>query len=154
ALTAYLESVREEERTRIARELHDELGQALTGLKMDLTWVRDRLGLNGPTVPAAVLREKVTDMAQLADATIATGRRIATELRPGILDDLGLVAALEWLAQDFQRRTGIPCDFTADRDDLALGRKQTTALFRIAQESLTNVARHAQATAVQVRLRT
>jgi signal transduction histidine kinase len=153
-LTAYLESVREEERTRIARELHDELGQALTGLKMDLAWVRDRLTLTGTTAPATVLRDKVIGMMALADATIKTGRRIATELRPGILDDLGLVAALEWLAQDFQRRTGVPCDFTADREDLNLSRKQTTALFRIAQESLTNVTRHAQATNVQVRLRT
>jgi PAS domain S-box-containing protein len=154
ALTAYLESVREEERTRIARELHDELGQALTGLKMDLTWVRDRLALSGLTVAPAVLREKVIDMAQLVDATIATGRRIATELRPGILDDLGLVAALEWLAEDFHRRTGVPCDFHADRYDLSVGRKEATAFFRIAQESLTNVTRHAQATAVQMRLRT
>ena len=148
ALAARLESVREEERSRIAREIHDELGQALTALKIDLARVA-----GGLPADQTVLREETRAMLALIDATIRSVRRIATELRPGVLDDLGLVAAIEWQAQEFQTRTGITCEFATDRGDLALDPEVGTAMFRICQETLTNVARHAEATQVTIGLR-
>lgn len=147
ALSARLQSVREEERTRIAREIHDELGQAMTGLKMDLAWLARQLPTDAPS-----LRQKVASMSHLVDETIQVVRRISTELRPGVLDDLGLLAALEWQAQDFQTRTGIRCRLVTTVEELELDADRSTALFRIFQETLTNVARHAQATEVTVRL--
>lgn len=147
ALSARLQSVREEERTRIAREIHDELGQAMTGLKMDLAWLARQLPTDAPS-----LRQKVGSMSHLVDETIQVVRRISTELRPGVLDDLGLLAALEWQAQEFQTRTGIRCRLTTNVEELELDTERSTALFRIFQETLTNVARHAQATEVTVRL--
>lgn len=146
ALTAHMEQVREEERTRIAREIHDELGQALTGLKMDLSWFSGRL----PNQPA--LLDKSTAMLRLIDSTVNAVRRLSTELRPAILDNLGLVAAIEWLAAEFQKRTGVNCEFITPEEDLVLDQERTTALFRIAQEALTNVARYADARAVQILL--
>ena len=144
ALTAHLERVREEERTRIAREIHDELGQALTGLKMDLSWFASRL----PHQP--LLEEKSLGMLKLIDSTVHAVRRLSTELRPAILDNLGLVPAIEWMAQEFQKRTGVTCQFTTTEDDLVLDQERTTALFRICQEALTNVTRYAQATGVHI----
>ncbi|MEI7672908.1 MAG: sensor histidine kinase, partial [Deltaproteobacteria bacterium] len=146
-LSAHQQTVREEERTRIAREIHDELGQTLTALKMDLAWLKNRL-------PAEMkpLHTKMQQMSKLADATIETVHRIATELRPGLLDDLGLAAAIEWQAADFQNRSGIACKAVLLADELELDRDLTTALFRIFQETLTNIARHAGATYVEVRL--
>ncbi|MDD5100717.1 MAG: PAS domain-containing sensor histidine kinase [Syntrophales bacterium] len=146
-LSAHQQTVREEERTRIAREIHDELGQTLTALKMDIAWMKGRL-------PAGVkpLHEKMRQMSTLADATIETVHRIATELRPGLLDDLGLAAAIEWQAADFQNRSGIACSALLAADDLELDRDLATALFRIFQETLTNIARHAGATRTEVRL--
>ena len=152
ALSAHLQSVREEERTRIAREIHDELGQALTGLKMDLSFVQSGVG-KAADPGLARLVERTTSMSRLIDSTIQTVRRIATQLRPGILDDLGLVAALEWQAQDFQSRTGIVCRFKSDLEHLDLDRDRSTAAFRIFQETLTNIARHSGANAVDVNLR-
>jgi PAS domain S-box-containing protein len=146
ALTAHLERIREEERTRIAREIHDELGQALTGLKMDLSWFAARL----PNQPA--LQEKSGAMVKLIDSTVHAVRRLSTELRPAILDSLGLIPAIEWLAQEFQKRTGVTCEFVATNDELNLDHERTTALFRICQEALTNVARYAQATSVHIEL--
>jgi PAS domain S-box-containing protein len=146
ALTAHLERIREEERTRIAREIHDELGQALTGLKMDLSWFSTRL----PNQPA--LMEKSAAMLKLIDSTVHAVRRLSTELRPAILDNLGLIPAIEWLGQEFQKRTGVVCEFVSMEDDLNLDQERTTALFRICQEALTNVARYAQATAVHMEL--
>jgi PAS domain S-box-containing protein len=146
ALTAHLERVREEERTRIAREIHDELGQALTGLKMDLSWFAGRL----PNHPA--LLEKSTAMLKLIDSTVQAVRRLSTELRPAILDSLGLIPAIEWLAQEFQKRTGVQCEFVTPEEDLNVDQERTTALFRICQEALTNVARYAQATRVHIEL--
>ncbi|HYL80615.1 MAG TPA: PAS domain S-box protein, partial [Candidatus Acidoferrum sp.] len=148
ALAGHLQSVREEERTRIAREIHDELGQVLTGLRMDLTRLARRL----PAEQAAV-RNDMQAMLALVDSSIQAVRRIATDLRPGVLDDLGRVAALEWQAQEFQERTGTPCQFTADRIELAPDPEVGTAVFRICQETLTNVARHAEASQVTVRLK-
>ena len=147
ALTTYLQYVREEERTRIAREVHDELGQALTGLKLDMSWLAARLARN-----ARPVQDKVKTMVDHIDETIQTVRRIATELRPGILDSLGLVAALEWQANEFQSRTRIPCQVTATVDDSELQQQFATVFFRIYQETLTNIIRHAKATRVDVRL--
>ena len=147
ALTTYLQYVREEERTRIAREVHDELGQALTGLKLDMSWLSARLARNAKPVQL-----KVKTMVDHIDETIQTVRRIATELRPGILDSLGLAAALEWQANEFQSRTGIPCHVVATVDDSQLQQQFATVFFRIYQETLTNIIRHAKATNVDVRL--
>ncbi len=146
ALTNHLHSVREDERTRIARQVHDELGQALTGLKLDLAWLAGKLG------GAAALRRKVQDMSAHIDATIHTVRDIATELRPGVLDSLGLVAAIEWQASDFKRRTGIACTASTDVSEALLDPNLATVCFRIFQETLTNIIRHAQATRVEVLL--
>ena len=152
ALSSHLQTVREEERTHIAREVHDELGQALTALKIDLYALQRGLSRgNDPNVDR--LTEKIKSMSGLIDATIHSVRRIATELRPGILDDLGLVAAIEWQANDFQTRTGIKCEVTASVDYLELDRDRSTAAFRILQETLTNVARHASASRVGIELK-
>ena len=147
ALTNYLQYVREEERTRIAREVHDELGQALTGLKLDLS-------LLAKSLPPGTddLRQKSKTMIAHIDETIQTVRRIATELRPGILDSLGLVAALEWQANEFQTRSNIKCDVNSLVDDAGLPHDFTTVYFRIFQETLTNIIRHAKATKVEVQL--
>jgi len=147
ALAAHLESVREEERTRMAREIHDELGQALTGLRIDLSWLATKL-----QPQQAALADRIAGMREQVDGTIRTVRRLATELRPGVLDALGLVAAMEWQAQEFQARTGIRCEFVSHVPDAELDREQSTALFRILQEALTNVARHAGASGVRTSL--
>ena len=147
-LTAHVESVREEERTLVAREIHDELGQVLTALKMDLSWLSKKLSVEQET-----LLEKTKSMITLVDATIQTVKRISTELRPGLLDDLGLAAAIEWQAEEFQSRTGIRCTISIDPEDMGFDKERSTAMFRIFQETLTNVARHAQASKVRVLLR-
>jgi signal transduction histidine kinase len=148
ALAARLQHVREEERTNVAREIHDELGQALTSIKIDLAALVE--DLPSGTNPA-VARAKA--VMQVVDDTIQRVRRISTELRPGVLDDLGLVAAVEWAAGEFQKRTGVKCDVSVPaEDELPMDRDRATALFRILQETLTNVARHATATHVRVRL--
>jgi signal transduction histidine kinase len=146
ALTGHLQFVREEERTRIAREVHDELGQALTGLKLDLSW------LSGKFHGARGLQHKLKTMSGQIDATIHTVRRIATELRPGVLDSLGLAAAIEWQGAEFQERTGIRCEVKIDVTEPIPGRDFSTACFRIFQETLTNIIRHAKATLVKVHL--
>ena len=147
ALTKYLQYVREEERTRIAREVHDELGQALTGLKLDLSILATGLAKLSPELHA-----KSQTMIGHIDTTIQTVRRIATELRPGILDSLGLVAALEWQANEFQMRSGIRCKVTSTVSDAQWPPDLQTVFFRIFQETLTNVIRHAKAKQVDVRL--
>jgi signal transduction histidine kinase len=145
ALAARLQSVREEEGTRIAREIHDELGQALTGLKMDLTWLTNRL----PAAPKT-LADKTKSMAGLIDDTIHCVRKIASRLRPEVLDQLGVAAAIGWQAKDFQKRTGIRCKVTIPEVPVDIDHDRSTAAFRIFQELLTNVARHANATKVDV----
>jgi PAS domain S-box-containing protein len=147
ALAARLQSVREEERTYIAREIHDELGQACTAIKMDLAMIGHKL-----TKRQTRLQAKVDSAIQLVDNTILALRRIASELRPRTLDDLGLPAALEAQAQEFESRTGIPCSVTLTPEPLILDTERSTAIFRIFQESLTNVARHAHASRVEARL--
>jgi signal transduction histidine kinase len=144
-LAAHLISVREEERAHIAREIHDELGQVLTGIKMEVGWLQKRL-------KEPLLLEKTESMSKLIDSTVQTVRKIATGLRPEMLDDMGLVAAVGWQAKEFQKRTGIRC-----RTKLPPERKFdfeiSTAVFRIFQEILTNVARHSRATRVDIELR-
>ncbi len=146
-LAAHLESAREQERAGIAREMHDELGQLLTALKMDLVW----LSRHEQEMPAETHR-KVSGMMDMVDTTIQTVQRISSELRPGILDDLGLSAALEWLARGFEEKSGIPCDVDLD-ETVEPESSASTALFRICQESLTNVARHSEASRVKVELK-
>lgn len=147
-LSASLQAVREEERTRIARELHDELGQHLTGLKMDLSWMKPRLRED-----QAPLSTKIDGMKSLIDSTVSSMRRIASELRPLVLDDLGLSAAVEWLVQDFIKRTGIEVRMDLDAISADLDNALATGVFRIIQESLTNVARHSGASVVDIALR-
>lgn len=147
ALSVYLQHVREDERSRISRQVHDELGQALTGIKMDLYWLASRL----PKQLRAV-RDKTKTMSAHIDSTIQTVRRISTELRPGILDDLGLVAALEWQAAEFQKRNAIKCEVVSEVAEPILEEELNTAFFRIFQESLTNIIRHANAKRVDVRI--
>jgi PAS domain S-box-containing protein len=143
ALNAH--SVREEEKSRVARELHDELAQALTALKMDVTWIRERIPAGDGPVP-----KKLASIEALLDSTVAATRRISADLRPLMLDDLGLIPAAEWLVQKFTERTGIRCELALGVPDLALEDPQASAVFRILQESLTNAARHAQASQVEV----
>jgi len=145
-LAARLEAAREAERTRIAREIHDELGQALTALKIDLTWLRRRL-----PQPAPELAGKVDGMEAILDGTAGAIQRIATELRPGVLDELGLQAAIQWQAREFETRTGIACRVEVGAAHSAVDATRATAAFRIFQEALTNVARHAGASSVLVR---
>ena len=138
---------REDESRRISRELHDELGQALTGLKMDVSWLvkhEDGLSASG--------RNRLVDMDGMIATTVHTTRRICSELRPGALDDLGLVPAIESITQAFSKRTGITCHMRLDEHLGPLSDDAVTALFRIAQEALTNVARHADASEVSVDL--
>jgi PAS domain S-box-containing protein len=145
-LTEYLQHIREEERTNISREIHDVLGQQLTGLKMDSSWLRKRFDSD------AEAKQRISEMISLIDDTIKTVRRISMQLRPGILDDLGLIAALDWQGSEFEKRTGIKTTFSSSVADLALSDKLATNIFRIFQEALTNVARHANATIVQATL--
>ena len=139
-LYSYQQNIREEERTHIAREIHDELGQQLTGLKMDLFWINRRLHTTDKAI-----NEKLTTTLSLIDTTIDTVRKIATELRPSILDDLGLVAALDWQSDEFEKRSNIKVEFTSNLNETLVLPDISTALFRIYQELLTNVARHSKA---------
>ncbi len=151
ALSARIEAAREEERTGIAREIHDQLGQSLTAIKIDLAWIARRAE-SADGLPRDVLLAKVRDLSQLTGETIDLVRRISTELRPGVLDDLGLVAALTWQAQEFEKMTNIRCTVRAEVGEEAPGRDIATAVFRVLQEALTNVVRHAHATRVDVAL--
>lgn len=147
-LTSRLQRVREDERGGIAREIHDELGQQLTGLKMDLFWIAKRLDAEAPDQAKQKLRATIG----LLDETIRTVRRIATDLRPSILDDLGLIAAIEWQSQEFEKRAGIPTVFRSTIPEMDFPPDMAIGMFRICQESLTNVARHAAASTVRITL--
>lgn len=144
AFAAAVNAVREEEKTRVARELHDELAQSLTALKMDTMWLRDQAA--GTPAPSHI---KLTEMLAMLDHTIAATRRIAADLRPLLLDDLGLVPAIEWLAHSFEQRTSVACGLLAD-EALELQEPYATAVFRIVQEALANVAKHAGASDVNI----
>lgn len=146
-LAGHLEAAREEERTRIAREIHDDFGQQLTALKLDLAWLVRHL----PATEERTVKKAHSMLAEI-DSCIQVVRRIATELRPGLLDNFGLAAAVEWQVQDFAERMGIAWNVDLGEEEFALDREQATTVFRILQETLTNVARHAQASAVQVTL--
>jgi two-component system sensor histidine kinase UhpB len=147
SLSRHLQSVREEEKARIAREVHDELGSTLTALRMDLDWMAERL----PT-EMEPLREKRRAMVKLVEAAVAATRKIVTDLRPSILDDLGLAAAVRWQAGEFQKHTGVAIEVEAPDTNDTVEREAALALFRIFQETLTNVARHAKASRVWVDL--
>jgi len=144
-LSTHLQNIREEERMNIAREIHDELGQQLTGLKMDIAWLMKKAGQDDPAVKA-----KFVDTLSLVDGTVKSIRRIATELRPSIIDDLGLNAALEWLVSEFSERLNIDIQFKNDFDDKNIRPDISIGLFRILQESLTNIAKHANANKVLI----
>jgi PAS domain S-box-containing protein len=147
-LSQRLQSLLEEERTRISREIHDELGQALTAMKLDLSLIRRSLVSDG----LAEQSEKVHEIERTVTRIIRTVRKISTEMRPGILDELGVAAAIEWMAKDFQNRTGIGCKVTIQAMDRISDTVRATTIFRIVQEALTNIMRHAAASQVNVSL--
>jgi len=149
SLSGRLQTLLEEERTRISREIHDELGQALTALKIDLSLTRRSLVSGGHVEQSA----KVREIESAVNRIIRTVRKIATDLRPGILDELGVAAAIEWMAKDFQSRTGIGCKVARQGVDKISDTVHATAIFRIVQEALTNVMRHAEASRVDVSLK-
>jgi signal transduction histidine kinase len=146
-LSTHLQVVREEERTRIARRIHDDMGQALTALKIDLTWLKKRLADDQDLV-----HEKLKSMVTLINETIETVHNVSEDLRPGILDDFGISAAIEWQVEEFQKRTGMECKISLPPNEFDLSKEKSTNLFRIVQESLTNVIRHANATKVEINL--
>jgi signal transduction histidine kinase len=152
ALNARMDALREEERTRIAREIHDDLGQTLTALKMDCHWLSGKLKTLRDDGLRTLVLSKTSTMIELINITTQTVQRIASDLRPGLLDNLGLTAALEWQVQEFARHSGLTCRFQAAPPDVQVAEEPATALFRICQEALTNVARHAQARRVEVTL--
>ncbi len=141
------QNLREQEKSRVARELHDELGQALTALKIDVSWLKEHAGAKDPACQA-----KLASMQFLLDGTVAATRRISADLRPLVLDDLGLAAAADWLAQNFTNRTGVACELVVERDFDDIPDPHATTLFRALQESLTNIAKHAQASRVEIAL--
>jgi PAS domain S-box-containing protein len=153
ALAARLAHVAEQEKMRLSREIHDVLGQELTGLRLDVGWLRRRIALI-PGPPREPLLTRLATMANQIDGCVQTVRRIATGLRPGVLDDLGLDEAIEWQAHEFQARSGIRVKLSLPEEELKLDRDRATAIFRIFQELITNVARHSGATAVTVQLTT
>ena len=148
-LSLHLQDIREEERASMAREVHDVLGQQLTGFKMDISWLNRKL-----KNADADVRERLEGTLKLIDGTIKTVRKIASDLRPSILDDLGIVAALEWQSEEFEKRSGIKVYFTGTLQELTIEPPIAIALFRIYQELLTNVARHAHASVVKSSLYT
>ncbi len=144
-LASAAHQAREQEKSRIARELHDELGQALTALQMDVAWCRAKMpqGQDGMAM-------RLERMEALLETTVAATRRISADLRPLMLDDLGLLPALEWLVESFTKHTGVPCELAVNNQELELPDIQATAVFRAVQESLTNIAKHARASRVDV----
>jgi PAS domain S-box-containing protein len=147
-LASHLQDVREEERASIAREIHDELGQQLTGLKMDLSWIVKRKAVQDDIEA----KQKAVIILNLLDTAVKTVRKIATDLRPSILDDLGLIAAIDWQSKEFGRRSGISTEFTSTMPEFGYSSGIAIGLFRICQESLTNVARHAEASKIRISL--
>ncbi len=150
ALTAHLQVVREDERKSLARELHDNFGQNLTALQIDLQWLERHVRASTPVDGEAL--DKLTSMAPLAERLMEMTQDVCAALRPGMLDDLGLLAAIEWQADDWEKRTGLTCAVSLPSDEVVLKPDHALGLFRIFQESLTNVIRHAKATRVDVRV--
>jgi signal transduction histidine kinase len=152
SLSLRLENAREEERGRVARELHDELGQVLTSLKLEFMWLVGELAKSEPK-PGIQLVNKLQSLVGLIEVSIQSVRHISGDLRPAVLDHLGLAEAIQWEASRFEARTGIRCRVTSELKDEITDRSRALALFRILQEALTNVVRHAHAGAVRVTLR-
>ena len=146
-LATHLQSVREEERTMIAQEIHDELGQVLTALKIQISLLANKLNAN-----QAPLKEKINSLSDMIDASVESVQKISSKLRPGILDELGLIAAIEWQAEEFEKLTNIKCSLVLPKQEIELEKNKSTAIFRIFQESLTNIARHSQATKTAISL--
>jgi two-component system sensor histidine kinase UhpB len=153
ALAARLQAVREEESIRISRHIHDEMGQMLTGLKMDLRWIERRLESLSAYPQLFPILDKIVSVNELADAIIKTVQHIAAELRPGILDRVGLLTTLRYESNQFQQRTGIVCRLHAPEEESRLPPATATAFFRIFQEALTNIARHSGASTVEAAFR-
>jgi signal transduction histidine kinase len=152
-LAGHLQSVREEERKLLSQEFHDQLGQSLTALKMDLSMLHRSVTDPGKELSRTIIALGIESMHGMIDRAIGIIREIMSELRPELLDQLGIVPTLEWEAERFQRHSGISCTFNSKVGELALGEKKSIALYRIFQEAVTNVARHAKATSVEVTLR-
>ncbi len=146
-LATHLQSIREEERTMISQEIHDELGQVLTALKIQVSLLANKLNKNQEP-----LKQKINSLADMIDSSVESVQKISSKLRPGILDELGLIAAIEWQTEEFQKLTNLKCSVALPKDELNLDRKKTTAIFRIFQEALTNIARHSEAQKVLVSL--
>lgn len=142
-----LQSAREEERTRIAREIHDEFGQTLTALKIDLAWIKKRL-----PDEQVMVSQKIESMSKTIGMAISSIKKLSADLRPGILDDFGLIAAIEWQAEEFEARTGTICNLSLDVGGIEINEDISTAVFRILQETLTNIMRHADAKRVELQL--
>jgi PAS domain S-box-containing protein len=152
ALTARLQSGREEERANVARDIHDDLGQVLTAIKMNLDWLERSLDERGEGTSLNPLLERVVESAEMTESAMKSVQRIATDLRPGALDHLGLADALRQEANRFQQRGGVTCELDLPLEPLNLPKQVATAVFRVFQEALTNIGRHANATAVRIRL--
>lgn len=146
-LATHLQSIREEERTMIAQEIHDELGQVLTALKIQVSLLANKLNDNQEP-----LKKKINLLSDMIDASVESVQKISAKLRPGILDELGIIAAIEWQAEEFEKLTNIKCSLVLPKEELILEKDKSTAIFRIFQESLTNIARHSEATRVQLSL--
>ncbi len=148
SLTAYLQNIRERERIQIAREIHDELGQSLTGIMIDISWLKKKLA--DTVKPTGPIEAKISSLLALTESTIAKTRELSLSLRPGILDDLGLVTAINWQLKRFQEKTGIICMLQSDVAEATIPADYSTVLFRISQECLTNISRYADATKVKI----
>lgn len=146
-LSSHIQNIKEEERRRIASEIHDEIGVLLTALKLDLSWLRNRLPSDN-----AALQEKAQDMAELLDTAGKSANNLVHSLRPAFLDCFGIVAAIEIEAREFTKRTGIPCKITKSEDSITVPDEQSITLFRVFQETMNNIMKHAQANQVQVQI--
>jgi two-component system sensor histidine kinase UhpB len=146
-LATHLQTIREEERTMIAQEIHDELGQVLTALKIQVSLLANKL--NSDQEP---LKQKFNSLSRMIDSSVESVQKISSKLRPGILDELGLIAAIEWQTEEFEKLTNIKCSLVIPKEELNLGKEKSTAIFRIFQEALTNIARHSEASRVQISL--
>jgi signal transduction histidine kinase len=147
SLTGYLQKVREDERTALSRVIHDDLGQYLTALNMDLSWLQDRLPDHNE-----MISNKMKGMSGLIEMAMKTVKKLSSDLRPSVLDDLGILAGIKWLVEEFKRHSGIEC-FLELQSDIVMGKEHSTTVYRILQEILTNVVRHAEATQVTIILK-